>query len=51
MACTPRTGGKTAPTEPRVEGYVAGMRLMFITWTTLILTGIVVYSIVGLTHG
>jgi hypothetical protein len=33
------------------RGYRQRMKLMFAIWTTLIIAGIVYYTIVGLTHG
>jgi hypothetical protein len=30
--------------------YLAGMRVIFFTWLTLIAAGLVFYSIIGLTH-
>lgn len=42
-----RRAGRTPPHER--EG-LAGMRVLFWTWITLITAGLIFYSVVGLTH-
>lgn len=44
-------GTRQAGRTPRNEGKgLPGMRVMFWTWMTLIATGLVFYSVIGLTH-
>ena len=46
--CLPRLRGTGLPI--RRKGKVPGVRTMFVIWFTVILAGLVFYSVVGLTH-
>jgi hypothetical protein len=42
------TRGRSGAGRPRLEA--RPMRAMFITWTLILITGVAMYSIIGLAH-
>jgi hypothetical protein len=46
----PRAAGSKTSADLRRRPYAARMRAMLVIWTTILVIGIVYFSIIGLTH-